>query len=326
MDNVVTVHNAQWHAVQICDAWQSSVEAIIETGRRIEQAKGELDHGEFLDMVHRSLPFVASTAQRLMAIASDPRISNAAHVQYLPPSWGSLYELTKLDDEQFEHGIEAGIIRPDVQRREITAILKTPLPQNEIHEDCVSSLDELIQAGRKFGVVYADPPWQYGNTSTRSAVGKTSGGVKNYPTMPLADICNLPVSDVVADRAHLHIWTTNAFLFDAKSVIEAWGFEYRSCMVWVKPQMGIGNYWRVSHEFLLLGIRGESVTFPSHLGLKSWHETDRLKHSEKPQAFREMIEKTSPTPRIELFARKLHPEWSAWGNEIEGNLYDERSQ
>lgn len=99
----------------------------------------------------------------------------------------------------------------------------------------ITDLQEIIDRGLKFGAVYADPPWPYANQGTRAATSK------HYVTMTLADIAAHPVSSVVAENAHLHLWTTNAFLFEAKAVIEAWGFEYRSCFVWVKPKMGIGN-------------------------------------------------------------------------------------
>lgn len=175
-----------------------------------------------------------------------------------------------------------------------------------------TDLQALIDQDRTFGTVYADPPWQYGNQGTRSATDT------QYATMKLDDICALPVSDLAAQRSHLHLWTTNAFLFDARKVLEAWGFEYKSCFVWVKPQLGIGNYWRVSHEFMLLGVRG-GLRFADK-GQTSWMQHDRLKHSQKPYAVRSLIEKTSPPPRIELFGRVLIEGWTVWGNEVDGNV------
>jgi len=166
---------------------------------------------------------------------------------------------------------------------------------------------------QKFACIYADPPWQYGNQGTRAATDN------HYPTMPLDDICALPIKDIAADNAHLHLWTTNAFLFDAKRVMESWGFTYKSCFVWVKPQMGIGNYWRVSHEFLLLGLRGD-CPFLQHDEM-SWGEFPRGRHSAKPDKVRQMIERVSPGPRIELFSRERFEGWSAWGNQVGSNLF-----
>lgn len=171
----------------------------------------------------------------------------------------------------------------------------------------VGSLSEL--SGEKFGCIYADPPWQYGNQSTRASTDN------HYGTMSLDALCEMPIAELAADAAHLHLWTTNGFLFDAKRVMEAWGFEYRSCFVWVKPQMGIGNYWRVSHEFLLLGIRGNAKRF-NNRSLISWGEFPRGEHSEKPDAVRGFIEMASPGPYLELFGREAFDGWTVFGNQI----------
>jgi len=169
---------------------------------------------------------------------------------------------------------------------------------------------------RKFGTIYADPPWPYTNVATRAAAAD------HYSTMSIKDICNLkltglgnlPVREYAAPKSHLHLWTTNAFLYECKEVLEAWGFEYKGVFVWVKSQMGIGNYWRVSHEFLVLGVRG-TLSFRDK-GIKSWIEHARLTHSEKPEAIRKLVERVSPAPRLELFARKLVPHWTVWGDEV----------
>lgn len=194
----------------------------------------------------------------------------------------------------------------------------TQIQENEIVEGVVSNLSDLVQQGDKFGAIYADPPWPYQNQATRSA---TSGIYKPGEwQMSLQDICNLPIKELTKEKAHLHLWTTNAFLFDARTVLEAWGFEYKSVFVWVKPQMGIGNYWRVSHEFLLLGVKG-SQTFLDKTQ-KSWMELPRGKHSQKPEEIAEIIQKVSPAPYLELFARRGRIGWTVWGNEISSTLFD----
>jgi N6-adenosine-specific RNA methylase IME4 len=173
----------------------------------------------------------------------------------------------------------------------------------------------MLAAGIKFGTVYADPPWSYSNRSTRSSADG------EYPTLSVDWLCdpqNMPIAELAAERAHLHLWTTNAFIFEAKRLIDAWGFEYKSCFVWVKPTIGIGNYWRVSHEFLLLGVRG-GLTFMER-SKRSWGEYPRGKHSEKPDQIRNTIELVSPAPRLELFARIESPGWTCWGNQIERTL------
>jgi N6-adenosine-specific RNA methylase IME4 len=169
-------------------------------------------------------------------------------------------------------------------------------------------------AGKTFGTIYADPPWKYGNQSTRAATGK------HYETLTPEQLCAMPVADLAADDAHLHLWTTNAFLREAFDVIEGWGFEYRSVFVWCKPQMGIGNYWRVSHEFLMLGVRGDAKQFGNHEQM-SWALLDRTKHSRKPEEIREMVEAVSFGPYLELFGRRPVDGWTVFGNEVEPNLF-----
>lgn len=203
-------------------------------------------------------------------------------------------------------GASVKALRAEKNRR--LAVVQPELPESF---EVASTLDGL---GR-FGTIYADPPWQYGNQGTRASTDN------HYDTMSVEDICELPVREHVADDAHLHLWTTNAFLFDAKRVMDAWGFEYRSVFVWVKPQMGIGNYWRVSHEFLLLGIRGNAKRF-SERNHMSWGSFDRGRHSAKPEEVRNIIQRVSPGPFLELFGRKPVQGWTVFGNQIEGSLFD----
>lgn len=177
-----------------------------------------------------------------------------------------------------------------------------------------SQLESLISSGQKFGCIYADPPWVYDNQGTRAATSN------HYDGLTVEQLCDLPIVKLAADDAHLHLWTTNAFLFDCPAIFKAWGFEFRSSFVWVKPEIGIGNYWRNSHEFLLTGIRGNAKRF-EHKGLKSWLECSRGKHSEKPHQVREFIAMASPKPRLELFARTVHDGWVSWGDEIDNDLF-----
>jgi len=90
--------------------------------------------------------------------------------------------------------------------------------------------------------------------------------------------------------------------------------------VWVKDQMGIGNYWRVSHEFMLLGVRGECPFLDR--SQMSWIKSPRTRHSAKPEVVRKMVEKVSPGPRLELFGRRLANGWTVWGNQIDRTMFD----
>lgn len=231
--------------------------------------------------------------------------------------------IAQLSEEQFEAWIascrEAGEEMTQSAALKLAAKLKPKTVEPSIDEyesGAVADLGELVQRGLRYGCIYADPPWAYTNKGTRANVEDTYKS-----TMTVDEICEEPVGELVADDCHLHLWTTNAFLFDARRVMEAWGFEYKSCFVWVKPQMGIGNYWRVSHEFMLLGIRGKPEF--RRRDCMSWGEFDRTAHSKKPAAVRKLIESVSPGPYLELYGRETVPNWMVYGNEVARTLFDE---
>jgi len=184
-------------------------------------------------------------------------------------------------------------------------------------EGCtLDDLQTAIANGWRYGTIYADPPWPYGNQATRASTDN------HYATMSLEDIAALPIPELAADESHLHLWTTNGFLHDAIHLLEGWGFEFKSVFVWVKPQMGLGNYWRVSHEFLLLGVRGKQrATNHEHM---SWLSANREKHSKKPEQIRKLVESVSPGPRLELFGRSAHENWHVWGNEVSRDMFAEK--
>jgi N6-adenosine-specific RNA methylase IME4 len=176
-----------------------------------------------------------------------------------------------------------------------------------------SSLTALCAADQRFGCLYADPPWHYTNTRTRGAAAS------HYPTMPLLELAALPVPHLAAAHAHLHLWTTNAMLHDALHLMAHWGFTYKTYFVWCKPHFGTGNYWRNATELLLLGVKG---TLPFRdKGQRNWFTCGRGAHSRKPDQVRQLIERVSPGPYLELFAREQAPGWTTWGNESRDTLW-----
>lgn len=176
----------------------------------------------------------------------------------------------------------------------------------------ISELWQLVESGRTFGTVYCDPPWQYEKSSKKGAA------TNHYGCMSMHEIAEIPVGSLAKRKSHLHLWTTTSFLPKALWLMDHWGFEYRSQMIWCKPNLGIGNYYRVSHEILLLGAKGR-LTFDNH-NIKSWQIVGRGRHSEKPDVFRRFIESTSPEPRIELFARNNYEGWTVFGDQVEPGI------
>jgi len=186
-----------------------------------------------------------------------------------------------------------------------------------------------------FSVVVADPPWQY-NPSTTAASrrgGKGGRAEWHYPTMTNQEIANLPVSSIVADDAHLFLWVTNPRMFGGrydnlspKDIAEAWAFEYRTLLTWVKTTKagapmrgGLGFYFRGCTEHVLYCTRGKARITE---GLREANVimAPRGRRSEKPQVFFDMVDRVVPGgARLEIFARHPRPGWSVWGDEIQAS-------
>jgi N6-adenosine-specific RNA methylase IME4 len=178
----------------------------------------------------------------------------------------------------------------------------------------LKALVQAVQTGQipPFRCLYVDPPWLYDNQATR---GSTAN---HYPTMTLSEIVSLPIEKLVAPQCHLHLWTTTAFLPEGLRLLQAWGFAYKGKLTWMKPEMGLGNYWRNTDETLLLGVRG-GLLAQDH-SIPSVHEVPRAGHSVKPEYFRMLVERLSPSPYLELFGRRLVEGWMVWGNERDDAL------
>lgn len=230
-NELVASRSVPYWRERITERWQESVQAIIDVGRLLLAAKAALEHGQFQTLFEGEdrLPFGWNTANKLMAIARDRRLINSEHVQNLPNSWGTLYELTKLDNATFARALENGTIHAEMERREVLGLRdeqdRRSFETAPLFGTCTTrELEVLIARGMKFGTVYADPPWLYENQGTRAATSNHYGG------MTVEEIAALPIAKLAAENAHLHLWTTNAFLFDCKAIIEAWGFDYKSCI------------------------------------------------------------------------------------------------
>lgn len=172
---------------------------------------------------------------------------------------------------------------------------------------------ETVWPSGVYPVIYADPPWRY----EHPPMGDGNRSIENqYPTMLLEEICALPVLDIAAENAVLFLWATTPKLAECMDVIAAWGFEYRTCMAWVKDKIGMGYYVRNKHELLLIARRGAlPVPEPSNRP-SSVVVAPRLEHSAKPPEFYDLIEQMYPGfPMVELFCRTPREGWAAWGNQ-----------
>ena len=171
---------------------------------------------------------------------------------------------------------------------------------------------------KKYSIIYADPPWDYG-------VGKFPSTSKkfSYPLMPTKELAELPIAKIVADNSLLFLWTTMKHIPDAMIVIEAWGFQYvTNGFTWIKtnpksgtPFFGMGYWTRQNAELCLLAKRGNPVRRDASTSSVIYAARER--HSKKPDIVRDNITRIcGDVPRLELFARRRTPGWDIWGNEV----------
>lgn len=173
----------------------------------------------------------------------------------------------------------------------------------------------------KFGTILADPPWRFMNRTGKMAPEHRR--LSRYETLTIEEIKAIPVSNIAAKQSHLYLWVPNALLAEGLSVMEAWGFTYKTNLVWYKVRKdggpdgrGVGFYFRNVTELVLFGVRGSLRTAAAGRRQVNLLSTRKREHSRKPDELYEIVEQCSPAPYLELFARKKEPGWVQWGNEI----------
>jgi N6-adenosine-specific RNA methylase IME4 len=170
--------------------------------------------------------------------------------------------------------------------------------------------------------ILADPPWRFQNRTGK--VAPEHRRLDRYSTMELDDICALPVAEYTSKNAHLYLWVPNALLPDGLRVMESWGFRYISNVIWAKRRKdggpdgrGVGFYFRNVTEILLFGVKGSMRTLPPARSQVNMIETQKREHSRKPDEQYDFIQRCSPGPYLELFARYPQKGWHVWGEEAD---------
>jgi N6-adenosine-specific RNA methylase IME4 len=178
----------------------------------------------------------------------------------------------------------------------------------------------LVKNG--FSTILADPPWRFTNRTGK--VAPEHRRLERYSTMTLDDIKAIPVPDISAKNAHLYLWVPNALLPEGLAVMKSWDFRYISNIIWAKRRKdggpdgrGVGFYFRNVTEVLLFGVKGSMRTLPPARSQVNMLETRKREHSRKPDEQYELIEKCSPGPYLELFARYPQKGWKVWGAEAD---------
>ena len=206
------------------------------------------------------------------------------------------------------------------------------MKETSVREDFLSRT-----ANQQFRTILADPPWQFQNRTGK--VAPEHRRLNRYGTMTLDEIKALPVEQVTADTAHLYLWVPNALLPEGLAVMQAWGFTYKTNLVWHKIRKdggpdgrGVGFYFRNVTELVLMGVRGKNArTLSPGRRQVNFLKTQKREHSRKPDEFYEIVESCSPGPHLEMFARGSRPGWTTWGNQADDyfpdwNTYSNHSQ
>jgi N6-adenosine-specific RNA methylase IME4 len=194
------------------------------------------------------------------------------------------------------------------------------MPADHVNSDLIAATK-----GTRFPTILADPPWQFQNRTGK--VAPEHRRLSRYETMTLDDICGMPVADVAEERAHLYLWVPNALLPDGLRVMAAWGFTYKSNLIWHKIRKdggsdgrGVGFYFRNVTEVILFGVRGKNArTLGAGRSQVNMIETRKREHSRKPDEQYDLIEACSPGPYLELFARGDRPGWTTWGHQADAS-------
>ena len=189
----------------------------------------------------------------------------------------------------------------------------------------ISANDDFLGflKGRKFSTILADPPWQFQNRTGKMAPEHKR--LARYSTMNLEEIKALPVKEASADPAHLYLWVPNALLYEGLEVMKAWGFTYKTNLIWYKirkdggpDRRGVGFYFRNVTELILFGVKGKNArTLQPGRTQENMIVKQKREHSRKPDEQYELIEACSSGPYLELFARGSRPKWICWGNQSE---------
>lgn len=262
----------------------------------------EASKGDARDKAAEQLSVSGKTVSDAKAVAqASPELAKLGVSGKLAPSIGAKIARAASDESQLERAaerIEAGE-KPTKVLKDIVSDNKAAAPKME----------------GVFQVIYADPPWQYTSGDQHSNETQETVIGNHYPSMPLADICDLPVDDIADEDCVLFMWTTSPLLEESFEVIKEWGFKYKASMIWDKVKHNVGHYVSVRHELLLIATKGSPPKVPKLVD--SVYEEPRTQHSRKPGYFSDLIVELYPDAnRVELFRRGEAPQgWSIWGNE-----------
>lgn len=269
---------------------------------RAERRLGELTK----EMERASGGRPGKTARESREVSKGAALKAAGIKQQDASKWERLADIDPADFEDY-------VAETRAKGERITASAPLKLARNDEKAELAAELraKPVPQATGRFNVIASDPPWAY----EKRAGDVTHRADLPYPSMTTDEICALPVAERCEDDCILWLWTTNAFMRDAFRVLDAWGFQEKTILTWVKDRMGTGDWLRGQTEHCILAVRGKPI-------VQLTNETTVLhgpvrEHSRKPDEFFAFVERLCPGPKLEMFAREPRAGWAAWGAETE---------
>jgi N6-adenosine-specific RNA methylase IME4 len=230
--------------------------------------------------------------------------------------------IAKYPDTRFENYIHAVREKKDeLTLAGVYRLAKRYLKEEEREQHRDENRQEIARAETieealgtaKFATIVIDPPWDWGDENDVDQLGRAK---PQYGIMPIGELLELPVGNFADENCHLYLWITNRSLPKGFQLIEKWGFRYVTCVTWVKPYYGMGNYFRGQTEHLLFGVKGSQPLKRKDVGTVFNAPRGPKGHSSKPLEVYPLIESCSPGPYLEIFARSNRDDWTSWGAEV----------
>ena len=243
----------------------------------------------------RETGFTPKQAERFQQLASHPEIVEQAKAE------------ARENDDIVSRSLVLNMIKE--QKRAEKESEREEARQSNAEK--VQTLSSPLDAQGLFQTIVIDPAWDWGDEGDVNQFGRAK---PDYHTMPIEEVEALPIGQIADENCHLYIWVTNRSLPKGFRLLEAWGFRYITCLTWIKPSIGMGNYYRGSTEQVLFGVRGSQGLKRHDVG--TWFEAPRGdRHSAKPDEFYSLVESCSYGPYIDIFGRKERAGWTVWGED-----------
>lgn len=274
------------------------------------KVRAERKAGEMLSQLERGIPRPHSKLEY------GSQYSDVLKEHEIPSTTAFRWQqLAELPDQEFEGHIEEARGERPITTSGLVHSLKEERreerrQQNREKVASVKSPADIVGTAR-FATVVIDPPWDWGDEGDVDQMGRAK---PTYETLSLEKLLNLPVSNLSDVDCHLYLWITNRSLPKGFQLIDRWGFRYVTCLTWVKPHFGMGNYFRGQTEHVLFALKGSQPLKRKDAGTVFYAPRGKA-HSSKPKEFYSLVESCSPGPYLEMFSRQPREGWTQWGED-----------